>query len=102
MLSFDFTSLYSTSISKFTPEFRIPKTHPKHVLYHLYSSRSRTTLAEIPLSDPGDILPASLYSSDNAIVPDYNVPFISVQPRALPGANIFAYGIRACCIFDYR
>jgi len=45
--------------------------------------------AEIPLSDPGDTLPASLYVADNSIVPDYNVPFISVQPSPLLGAYIF-------------
>jgi hypothetical protein len=46
-------------------------------------------LATIPLFDPGEVLPAPLYAADNAIVPDYNVPFISDQPRALPGAYIF-------------
>ena len=46
-------------------------------------------LAVIPLSDPGDTLPVSLYAADNAIVPDCNVPFIGVQPHSLPGAYIF-------------
>ena len=37
-------------------------------------------LASLTISDPSDVISLSHWTADNAIVPDYNVSFISVQP----------------------
>lgn len=37
--------------------------------------------AAISVQDPSDVIPPTAWAADNAIVPDYNVPFIAVQPR---------------------
>lgn len=37
-------------------------------------------LASVTLGDPSDVIPASDWAEDNAIVPDYNVPFLEYQP----------------------
>lgn len=37
-------------------------------------------LASLTVSDPSDLIPPDAWAADNAIVPDYNVPFISQQP----------------------
>ncbi|PMD14251.1 hypothetical protein NA56DRAFT_584071 [Hyaloscypha hepaticicola] len=47
------------------------------------------TLAKVSVSDPSDIISPLLWTADNAIIPDYNVPFISVQPENLPAAYEF-------------
>lgn len=46
-------------------------------------------LANVSVSDPSDNISPLLWTADNAIVPDYNVPFISVQPENLPAAYEF-------------
>lgn len=40
----------------------------------------RAALASVTLGDPSDVIPASDWAEDNAIVPDYNVPFLEYQP----------------------
>jgi hypothetical protein len=37
-------------------------------------------LASLTINDPSDVISPSDWTADNAIVPDYNVPFISAQP----------------------
>jgi hypothetical protein len=46
-------------------------------------------LAAVSVSNPSDVISPLLWAADNAIVPNYNVPFISVQPEALPAAYTF-------------
>lgn len=41
---------------------------------------ARAALASVTLGDPSDVIPASDWAEDNAIVPDYNVPFLEYQP----------------------
>lgn len=41
---------------------------------------ARTALASVTVGDPSDVIPASDWADDNAIVPDYNVPFLEYQP----------------------
>ena len=41
---------------------------------------ANATLAALSISDPSDIINPSEWASDNAIIPDYNVPFLSIQP----------------------
>lgn len=40
----------------------------------------RAALASVTIEDPSDIVPASDWAADNAIVPDYDVPFPAYQP----------------------
>ncbi|CZR51379.1 uncharacterized protein PAC_01254 [Phialocephala subalpina] len=46
-------------------------------------------LASVSIVDPSDVISPSLWAADNAIVPDYNVPFISVQPSPIIAAYTF-------------
>ncbi|KAE9364977.1 hypothetical protein N431DRAFT_353960 [Stipitochalara longipes BDJ] len=46
-------------------------------------------LAKVSVSDPSDIISPLLWTTDNAIIANYNVPFISAQPEALPAAYEF-------------
>jgi hypothetical protein len=48
------------------------------------------TLASIPILDPSDTISPLSWTADNAIVPNYNVPFISTQPRPLTSAYTFS------------
>lgn len=41
---------------------------------------ARAALASVTVGDPSDVIPASDWADDNAIVPDYNVPFLEYQP----------------------
>lgn len=41
---------------------------------------ARAALASVTVGDPSDVTPASDWADDNAIVPDYNVPFLEYQP----------------------
>lgn len=41
---------------------------------------ARAVLASVTLGDPSDVIPASDWAEDNAIIPDYNVPFLEYQP----------------------
>lgn len=41
---------------------------------------ARAALASVTLGDPSDVIPASDWAADNAIIPDYNVPFLEYQP----------------------
>jgi hypothetical protein len=45
--------------------------------------------ASVSIVDPSDVISPSLWAADNAIVPDYNVPFISVQPSPIIAAYTF-------------
>lgn len=37
-------------------------------------------LASITIEDPSDVIDPQLWAADNAIIPDYNVPFEEFQP----------------------
>lgn len=41
---------------------------------------ARAALASVTVEDPSDVIPASDWADDNAIIPDYNVPFLEYQP----------------------
>ena len=45
--------------------------------------------AVISISDPSDVISPDLWIADNAIVPNYSVPFISVQPSPIIAAYSF-------------
>ncbi|CAK7212708.1 hypothetical protein SBRCBS47491_001558 [Sporothrix bragantina] len=49
-------------------------------------------LATFTVNDPSDVIPPSEWAADNAIVPDYNTPFISVQPTDLVASYVFENG----------
>ncbi|CAK7232873.1 hypothetical protein SCUCBS95973_008405 [Sporothrix curviconia] len=49
-------------------------------------------LATFTVNDPSDVIPPSDWAADNAIVPDYNTPFISVQPSDILAAYVFENG----------
>jgi hypothetical protein len=46
-------------------------------------------LGAVSISDPSDVISPLVWSSDNAITVDFNVPFISVQPEDIPAAYTF-------------
>jgi hypothetical protein len=46
-------------------------------------------LALVSVSDPSDVISPELWADDNAIVPNYSVPFISVQPSPIIAAYTF-------------
>ena len=46
-------------------------------------------IASVSVIDPSDEIPPLLYAEDNAIVPNYSVPFISVQPSPIIAAYTF-------------
>ncbi|KAJ0122512.1 hypothetical protein J7T55_003025 [Diaporthe amygdali] len=50
---------------------------------------ARVALASVTLEDPSDVIPASDWAADNAIIPDYNVPFLDYQPSDIVAANTF-------------
>jgi hypothetical protein len=52
-------------------------------------SLASTALAAVTISDPSDVIPPSEWTADNAIIPDYDVPFISVQPENIPAVYTF-------------
>lgn len=37
-------------------------------------------LASVTIEDPSDVIDPSWWTADNAIIPDYNIPFPEVQP----------------------
>lgn len=41
---------------------------------------SAIVLASLTVEEPSDVIPESSWSADNAIIPDYDVAYISVQP----------------------
>ncbi|CAK7212524.1 hypothetical protein SEUCBS140593_001532 [Sporothrix eucalyptigena] len=49
-------------------------------------------LASLTVADPSDVISPSDWAADNAIVPDYNTPFISVQPSDILAAYYFENG----------
>jgi len=51
---------------------------------------STLALASVSLTDPSDLLSPSIWAADNAIVPDYSVPFISVQPSPIIAQYTFS------------
>lgn len=40
----------------------------------------QAAFASVTLDDPSDVIPPSDWAADNAIVPDYDITFIDVQP----------------------
>lgn len=58
-----------------------------HFLHLLHLCAS--ALAAVSVVDPSDIISPSLWVADNAIVPDYDVPYISVQPSPIIAAYTF-------------
>ncbi|KKY31247.1 hypothetical protein UCDDA912_g08800 [Diaporthe ampelina] len=48
-----------------------------------------TALASVTVGDPSDVIPASGWADDNAIIPDYNVPFLEYQPSDIVAVNTF-------------
>ncbi|KAK3935112.1 hypothetical protein QBC46DRAFT_358521 [Diplogelasinospora grovesii] len=46
-------------------------------------------LAVVTIQDPSDVIPPSAWAADNAIVPDYNVPFIATQPSPIQAAYTY-------------
>jgi hypothetical protein len=52
-------------------------------------SLASVVLAKVSISDPSDVISPLLWTADNAIIPDYNVPFVSVQPENLLAAYEF-------------
>lgn len=61
---------------------------------------SRAALASVTVGDPSDVIPASDWADDNAIVPDYNVPFLEYQPsdsESPSRVNIVSLYFIACC-----
>src|SRR5258707_12533411 len=59
------------------------------MLYFCFLSLASVALAKVSISDPSDVISPLLWTADNAIIPDYNVPFISVQPENIPAAYKF-------------
>lgn len=51
---------------------------------------ARAALASVTLGDPSDVIPASDWADDNAIIPDYNVPFLEYQPSDSESPYLFA------------
>lgn len=45
--------------------------------------------ATVSLSDPSDVIDPDLWAADNAIEPDFDVPFISTQPSPIIAAYYF-------------
>lgn len=37
-------------------------------------------LASVTIEDPSDVIDPKWWAADNAIIPDYNIPFVEVQP----------------------
>ncbi|KAI3401191.1 hypothetical protein diail_11896 [Diaporthe ilicicola] len=50
---------------------------------------ARAALASVTSGDPSDVIPASDWAADNAIIPDYNVPFLDYQPSDIVAVNTF-------------
>lgn len=51
---------------------------------------ARAALASVTLGDPSDVIPASDWAADNAIIPDYNVPFLEYQPSDSESPSLLA------------
>jgi hypothetical protein len=45
--------------------------------------------ATVSVTDPSDVISPLLWAADNAIVPNYSVPFISVQPSPIIATYTF-------------
>lgn len=45
--------------------------------------------AAVSVTDPSDVIPPQQWAADNAIVPDYNVPFLSFQPSPILAPYVF-------------
>lgn len=45
--------------------------------------------ATVSISDPSDNISPLLWAADNALIANYNVPFVSVQPENIPAAFEF-------------
>ncbi|KAH7409431.1 hypothetical protein BKA64DRAFT_774156 [Cadophora sp. MPI-SDFR-AT-0126] len=51
---------------------------------------ANAALAAVSISDPSDIIDPALWTADNAIIPDYNVPFLEIQPTDIEAAYTIA------------
>lgn len=49
-------------------------------VYSLWLLGLQTAYASITIEDPSDVIDPQDWAADNAIVPDYNVPFPESQP----------------------
>ncbi|KUI70837.1 hypothetical protein VM1G_06180 [Cytospora mali] len=49
----------------------------------------RTALAAVALQDPSDIIPASAWAADNALIADYNIPMPASQPSDILAKHVF-------------
>lgn len=58
---------------------------------------ARAALASVTLGDPSDVIPASDWAADNAIIPDYNVPFLEYQPSDSESPYLLA-SYRLCAL----
>jgi hypothetical protein len=58
-------------------------------LFSLSLSLPYLAIASVSVLDPSDIISPLPWAADNAIIPDYNVPFISVQPSPINAAYTF-------------
>jgi hypothetical protein len=73
------------------PRVRSIKSFPGDVKMHLtyLLLASGMACASVTITDPSNVISPLLWSADNAIVPNYSVPFISVQPSPIPAAYTF-------------
>ncbi|KUI63055.1 hypothetical protein VP1G_10180 [Cytospora mali] len=49
----------------------------------------RTALAAVSLQDPSDVIPASAWAADNALIADYNIPLPKSQPSDVLAKHVF-------------
>lgn len=49
-------------------------------LFSIFLAIPTAVLATLTINDPSDTIFPQSWATDNAIVPDYNIPFISQQP----------------------
>lgn len=81
-LSSEFTK--SPSVHSIKHFIGIVKMHSAYLL--VLSGMAR---AAVSITDPSDVISPALWADDNAIVPNYSVPFISVQPSPIIAAYAF-------------
>lgn len=49
--------------------------------YLVLAALLRAVAATVTVNDPSDIIPPSAWAADDALKADYDIPFISSQPR---------------------
>ncbi|KAK7415153.1 hypothetical protein QQX98_006097 [Neonectria punicea] len=60
--------------------------------YLVFAALLRAAAATVTVNDPSDIISPSDWAKDNAILADYNIPFIESQPSDLKSAYHFDHG----------